>query len=172
MPSIPPEAPPQQLLRSVEAFSRALRESSLGIARDVGCSRGAFATVRLLERRGTLQVSDLAHALRVDVSVASRQVSQLVDDGLVERAVDHGDRRVRTVRLSPAGRSLALEIGAVLDRRAGEVFADWSADDLAAATTTLDRLTSTVTRLADPAATDPAAVEPAPAGRGLVPAHA
>ncbi|GEL96856.1 MarR family winged helix-turn-helix transcriptional regulator [Cellulomonas terrae] len=159
------EAPPQQLLRSVEAFSRALRESSLGIARDVGCSRGTFATVRILERLGTLQVSDIAHALRVDVSVASRQVSQLVDDGLVERAVDHGDRRVRTVRLSPAGRSLALEIGAVLDRRAAEVFADWSAADLAAATATLDHLTRTVTRLPGP-------TEQAGADRELAPTHA
>lgn len=167
MSSAQPEAPSQLLLRSVEAFSRALRESSLGIAREVGCSKGTFVIVRILERRGTLQVSDLAHALRVDVSVASRQVSQLVDDGLVERAVDHGDRRVRTVRLSPAGRSLALEIGAVLDRRAAEVFADWSTDDLAAATVTLDRLTGTVTRLADPAD-----VAPAPADLGLVPAHA
>lgn len=167
MSSAQPEAPSQLLLRSVEAFSRALRESSLGIAREVGCSKGTFVIVRILERRGTLQVSDLAHALRVDISVASRQVSQLVDDGLVERAVDHGDRRVRTVRLSPAGRSLALEIGAVLDRRAAEVFADWSTDDLAAATVTLDRLTGTVTRLADPAD-----VAPGPADLGLVPAHA
>lgn len=167
MSSAQPEAPSQLLLRSVEAFSRALRESSLGIAREVGCSKGTFVIVRILERRGTLQVSDLAHALRVDISVASRQVSQLVDDGLVERAVDHGDRRVRTVRLSPAGRSLALEIGAVLDRRAAEVFADWSTADLAAATVTLDRLTGTVTRLADPAD-----VAPGPADLGLVPAHA
>lgn len=149
MSTVPSEAPPQQLLRSVEAFSRALRESSLGVARDVGCSRATLAIVRILERRGPLQVSDIAHALRVDISVASRQVSQLVADGLVERAVDHGDRRVRTIGLSPAGRSLALEIAAVLDRRAGEVFADWSPDDLTAATTTLDRLTTTVTRLAD-----------------------
>ncbi|KQS99377.1 MarR family winged helix-turn-helix transcriptional regulator [Cellulomonas sp. Leaf395] len=162
MSSVQPEALPQQLLRSVEAFTRALRETSLGAAREVGCSRGAFAIVRILERRGTLQVSDIAHALRVDISVASRQVSQLVDCGLVERAVDDGDRRVRTIRLSPAGRSLAVEIAAVLDRRAGEVFADWTNDELATATTTLDRLTSTVIRHA----------EPVPAARGLVPAHA
>ena len=107
MPSVPPETPPQPLLRSVEAFSRALRESSLGVAREIGCSKGTLAIVRILQRRGTLQVSDIAHALRVDISVASRQVSQLVDDGLVERTVDDGDRRVRTIRLSPAGRSLA-----------------------------------------------------------------
>jgi len=162
MSSVQPEAPPQLLLRSVEAFTRALRETSLGAAREVGCSRGTFSIVRILERRGTLQVSDIAHALRVDISVASRQVSQLVDDGLVERAVDLGDRRVRTIRLSPAGRSLAVEIAGVLDRRTADVFADWSSDELATATTTLDRLTSTVIRHTEPAA----------ATRGLVPAHA
>ena len=178
MSSVQPEAPPQLLLRSVEAFNRALRESSLGVAREIGCSKGTFAIVRILERRGTLQVSDIAHILRVDISVASRQVSQLVDDGLVERAVDHGDRRVRTIRLSPAGRSLALEIGAVLDRRAGEVFDGWSADDLTAASATLDRLTTTIARMTDPTAPAPVGTvptvptEPAQADRGLVPAHA
>ncbi|WP_456826300.1 MarR family winged helix-turn-helix transcriptional regulator [Cellulomonas sp. P5_E12] len=148
MSSVQPETPPQALLRSVEAFSRALRESSLGVAREIGCSKGTLAIVRILERRGTLQVGDIAHALRVDISVASRQVSQLVDDGLVERAVDDGDRRVRTVRLSPAGRSLAVEIRSVLDRRADEIFADWSSADVEAATASLDRLTTTISRLA------------------------
>lgn len=148
MSSVRPETPPQTLLRSVEAFSRALRESSLGVAREIGCSKGTLAVVRILQREGTLQVGDIAHALRVDISVASRQVSQLVDDGLVERAVDDGDRRVRTVRLSPAGRSLAVEAGAILDRRVDEIFADWSSVDVEAATASLDRLTTTISRLA------------------------
>ena len=142
-----PETPPQVLLRSVEAFSRTLRESSVGIARDVGCSRGTVSIIRILQHRGTLQVSDIAHVLRVDISVASRQVSQLVDDGLVERTVDDVDRRVRTIRLSPAGDALAVEIGAAFDRRADEIFADWADDELLTAITTLDRLTATVAGL-------------------------
>ena len=154
MSSAQSEAPPQLLLRSVEAFNRALRESSLGVAREVGCSKGTFAIVRILERRGALQVSDIAHILRVDISVASRQVSQLVDDGLVERTVDDADRRVRTIRLSPAGRTLAGEISDVLDRRADEVFADWSTQELADAAATLDRLTTTIARLAPAPADD------------------
>ena len=145
-----PETHAQALLRAVEVFQRTLRESSLGVARDLGCSKGTLSIVRILQRRGTLQVNDIAQALRVDISVASRQVSQLVDDGLVERAVDDEDRRARTLRLSPAGRSLAVEIGAALDRRVDEVFADWSDDDLAAATTTLARLTRTVARSTAP----------------------
>ncbi|MBO3101854.1 MarR family winged helix-turn-helix transcriptional regulator [Cellulomonas fengjieae] len=147
------EAPALALLRAVEEFSRTLRETSGVVARDVGRSRGAVSIVRILERHGSLQVSDIAHALRVDISVASRQVSQLVDDGLVERAVDDADRRARSIRLSPAGRDLAREIAAAYARRATEVFADWSADDLRHATATLQRISATVAPLA-PAATD------------------
>ena len=150
MPSAQPETPPQTLLRSVEAFNRALRESSVGVARDIGCSKGTLAIVRILERRGTLQVSDIAHVLRVDISVASRQVSQLVDDGLVERTVADDDRRARSVQLSPAGRSLAVEIAATLGQRATEVFADWSSAELLDAAATLDRLGAAVSRFAAP----------------------
>ena len=150
MPSPVPETPPQTLLRSVEAFNRALRESSVGVARDIGCSKGTLAIVRILERRGTLQVSDIAHVLRVDISVASRQVSQLVDDGLVERTVADDDRRARSVQLSPAGRSLAVEIAAALGQRATEVFADWSSAELLDAAATLDRLGAAVSRFAAP----------------------
>jgi DNA-binding MarR family transcriptional regulator len=151
MPFGPPETPPQTLLRSVEGFNRVLRESTQWLARDVGCSKATFAIVRILKRRGTLPVSDIAHALRVDMSVASRQVSQLVDDGIVERAVDDEDRRVRTIRLSPAGHALADQIAASVERRAHAVFAGWSADDLAAAAATLDRLTQTLGEYVEPA---------------------
>ena len=150
MSHVQPETPPQTLLRSVEAFNRALRESSVGVARDIGCSKGTLAIVRILERRGTLQVSDIAHVLRVDISVASRQVSQLVDDGLVERTVADDDRRARSVQLSPAGRSLAVEIAAALGQRATEVFADWSSAELLDAAATLDRLGAAVSRFAAP----------------------
>jgi len=148
VPSPLPESLPQALLRSVETLARTVRESSLGVTREVGCTRGTVAIVRILQRRGTLPVTDVAHALHVDVSVASRQVSHLVDDGLVERDVDHDDRRVRSVRLSPAGHALADQVRAVLDRRADEVFADWSPAQLAAATAALDRLTATLSHLA------------------------
>ena len=122
MSSVQPEAPPQQLLRSVEAFNRALRESSLGVSREVGCSKGTFAIVRILERRGTLQVSDIAHILRVDISVASRQVSQLVDDGLVESRVGLEDRRHRNLFLTAPGRALEQELSAAQRRRMRAAF--------------------------------------------------
>jgi DNA-binding MarR family transcriptional regulator len=135
----------EALLRSVSAFSRALREAALGLTRDLGCSRGALSIVRILEAHGTVQVGDIAHLMRVDLSVASRQVSQLVDEGLVERAVDDDDRRVRTIRLSPAGRRLALDLRVHLTSHIDELFTDWSDADVTAASDVLDRLAATIT---------------------------
>jgi DNA-binding MarR family transcriptional regulator len=153
----------QELLRSVEAFWRTLREAGPALVRDTACSRSTAALVRLLATRARLglptQVSDVAHALRVDTSVASRQVSQLVDEGLVERTVDADDRRARTLRLTPRGADRADAVEARLLERTRELFEDWSPGDVAGATTTLQRLAATLDRAAHP----DLAREPAPA---------
>lgn len=137
--------PQETLLQSISSFSRALRESALELSRDLGCSRGTLSIIRILEVRGTVQVGEIAHLMRVDLSVASRQVSQLVDEGLVERAVDDDDRRVRTVQLSPAGRRLALDLHVQLESRGALMFGDWTEADVRSATELLDRLASTIT---------------------------
>lgn len=140
-----PDSAQQRLLRSIESFSRALRESAVALSRDLGCTRGTLAIIRILEARGSVQVGEIAHLMRVDISVASRQVSQLVDEGLVERAVDDEDRRVRTVRLSPAGRALADDVREQLDTHLEEIFGDWSPAEFTATTDALDRLAATLT---------------------------
>ncbi|GIG23716.1 hypothetical protein Cch01nite_44400 [Cellulomonas chitinilytica] len=143
-PSPGTDSPQQELLRAVERFGRAIRETSFLLSKEYPCSRGSVPIVRMLERRGTMQVSDIADVLHVDISVASRQVSSLVDEGYVERAVDDGDRRVRTLRLTPAGQVLATEMRAGLDRRMAETFAGWTPEDITACAGTLDRLTGTL----------------------------
>jgi MarR family transcriptional regulator for hemolysin len=148
------DKPEQQLLRSVEAFWRTLREAGPALVRDTECSRSTAALVRLLATRARsghpTQVSDVAHALRVDMSVASRQVSQLVDEGLVERTVDAEDRRARTLRLTPRGVDRAQAVEVRLLERTAELFEDWSPADIAGATTTLQRLAATLDRAAHP----------------------
>jgi DNA-binding MarR family transcriptional regulator len=142
--ALPTDSRHQELLRAVERFGRALREMSYLLSKQYPCSRGSVPVVRMLERHGTMQVGDIADALQVDMSVASRQVSHLVTEGYVERAVDDEDRRVRTLRLTPTGQALAAEMRAGLDRRMAETFADWSPEDVVACAGTLDRLTGTL----------------------------
>lgn len=154
--------PEQELLRSVEGLWRTLREAGPALVRDTECSRSTATLVRILATRARLgrptQVSDVAHALRVDMSVASRQVSQLVDDGLVERTVDAEDRRARTLRLTPLGVRRAEAVEALLLERTLELFAAWTPDEVADATALLQRLTTTFDRASHP---DPDR-EPAP----------
>lgn len=62
-----------------------------------------LAPYRALAIDGGMTVGDLSAHLRVDMSVASRQVSSATEADLVERTTCDGpgcDRRVRTVRLT------------------------------------------------------------------------
>ncbi|MBD8057558.1 winged helix-turn-helix transcriptional regulator [Cellulomonas sp. JH27-2] len=130
----------QSLMRSLEAFTRAMREASADLARRADCSRATLAIFHALDRRGPLPVGDIAQVLRVDISVASRQVSCMVDEGYVVRQVDADDRRVRTIALSDAGRARARAIDAKADGFMRDVFARWEPDAMAAADDVLDRL--------------------------------
>ena len=144
-----------QILRALERMGRLMREMSQVVARDHARTRATNAIARILDTAGEVGVGDVAEALRIDMSVASRQVSELVAEGLVERTVADGDRRARNLRLTPAGRAYADELRAVMRRMADETFAAWSVDELHAAAGTLDRLVESVgASAACPADTD------------------
>jgi DNA-binding MarR family transcriptional regulator len=134
----------QALLRSLEAIGRAMRESAFDMARDLPCSRGAVPVVRLLAQRGPLQVGEIADALHVDISVASRQVGHLVARGYAQRLESDQDRRVRTLSLTPAGDELASGMDRAVGERTAHVFADWSGPELEAAVVTLDHIARSI----------------------------
>ncbi|MGN6238268.1 MAG: MarR family transcriptional regulator, partial [Cellulosimicrobium cellulans] len=104
----PDPSPAAGLIRALDELARAQRESAVRIARDLDIPRSSFGLLRMLQRCGPVQLGDVAAKLRVDLSVASRQVSHLVDEGLVRRTVDDDDRRARTVELTDTGRGLVL----------------------------------------------------------------
>jgi DNA-binding MarR family transcriptional regulator len=154
------------LVAAIEDMARAQRETGAWLSRAVDCGRGGLAVLRVLER-GPHGVGDVAHALRVDVSVASRQVAALADAGLVERDVAADDRRVRTVVLTDAGRALAARHASTAQDLAARVFADWSDDEIDAAATQFRKVADAVVRHqrhltpAAPAAPEVAPVTPA-----------
>ncbi len=86
-----------------------------------------FAAIVLMKAllREPLRLSALAGVLDLDASTVSRQVRQLEDRGLLERATDPDDGRASRVSLSPEGRR-RLETGG---RRRRELIAalleDW-----------------------------------------------
>ncbi len=64
----------------------------------------AAAMVWHLSQLGPLRLSDLAVHLRVDSSVASRQVAELVAAGYARRQPDPRDGRAQLVQVTAAGR--------------------------------------------------------------------
>lgn len=133
------------LVAAVEDLTRTHRETGALVARAAGSSRAGLAVVRTLELAGPMQIGDIAHALRVDISVASRQVSALVAAGLAARTVDDDDRRARAVVLTEEGRAVADRARVAAGALTAQVLADWSGPDVATTAAQIRRLADTVT---------------------------
>lgn len=92
-----------------------------------------------LVRSGPQRLSSLAECVHADVSTVSRQVSTLVDHGLVERRPDEHDRRAALLAATEAG----LELFRRMRRERNEMFdgvlGEWTADEIAALTALLGR---------------------------------
>lgn len=66
---------------------------------------GQVDTLDLLAQQPSWRMSDLADALRVDPSTATRAIQRLVRAGLADRTPCSADGRVVLVSITPAGRS-------------------------------------------------------------------
>ena len=86
-------------LREVGALRRDLqrRAAQDGVA-------GGLVALSALDRLGPARVSQVADELRVDLSVASRQVATLQRAGYVKRIPDPLDGRSQSLKLTPAGK--------------------------------------------------------------------
>lgn len=168
----------RELIDAIARLQRVQREVAAELARDLDCPRAALSLLWVLDKRGEMAISDVAQHLHVDLSVASRQASQLVDTGYAERSTPDApgtDRRVRTVRLTELGRTFTARTKQALDDRAAAVFSGWSVEDLTATAAQIERVADTVAGLgttADPGApadagdpARPAPDEPAPAAQ-------
>jgi DNA-binding MarR family transcriptional regulator len=92
----------------------AVRDYLFGTGDDA-LEQGQMDTLDLLATRTSWRMSELAEALRVDPSSATRAVQRLVASGLAERSPSDDDGRVVMVTISSAGRQ---RFDAVNQRRA------------------------------------------------------
>lgn len=105
---------------------------------------GQMDTLDVLVRRPTWRMSDLAEALRVDPSTATRAMQRLVKEQLAERSSDSEDGRVVIVRVTEQGRRLHRRV----DERRGYVISKlMSAFTVHERTTLADLLTRFVHEL-------------------------
>lgn len=107
-----------ELIDAVLAASRALvavaARSLADLAEDVTLAQ--YRVLIELASHGPQRLADLASALGVDRSTATRMCERLVRKRLVQRRRVSSDRRTVRVSLTPAGRELVVEV--TLRRRA------------------------------------------------------
>jgi DNA-binding MarR family transcriptional regulator len=135
-----------------EAFVRLEREIGLLLRRARAISTrlaselhpeldgAAYGLLALLQDTGPLRASDLVARIGLDKSTVSRQVSALVDLGLVNRTADPVDGRAQVLTPSPEGAARLERIRAARRARWESDMEDWPADDVARLAELLGRL--------------------------------
>lgn len=101
----------------------AVAARSLAIV-DADVTLAQFRALVVLSGRGNQHVGELAEALGIHPSTATRLCDRLVSKKLVRRAPDRENRRETSISLSPTGRALVdavtairrAEIAAIVDR--------------------------------------------------------
>jgi DNA-binding MarR family transcriptional regulator len=86
-----------------------LRDYLLGTGDDA-LEQGQMDSLDLLARQTSWRMSDLAEALRVDPSTATRAVQRLVGAGLAVRTPNDDDGRVVMVEITVAGRDRHADV--------------------------------------------------------------
>jgi DNA-binding MarR family transcriptional regulator len=106
-------------------------------------------TLRAIEAGGggEMCVGDVASALAVDASTASRLVDQAVGAGYVVRTASERDRRRTALELSPAGIDLLDRATAVRREILREMTAGWADEEVETLAGLLRRLRSELDRL-------------------------
>jgi DNA-binding MarR family transcriptional regulator len=136
-----------------------LREYLLGTG-DEALEQGQMDSLDLLARQPSWRMSDLAEALRIDPSTATRAVQRLVASGLAIRCPHDDDGRVVMVEVTEAG----LSRHAAVNARRGELMAHmlgaFNADERPVLADMLERFVSAVDEFVDRLAERTAAVAP------------
>ena len=133
------------------AAMQALRPLLFGDGPDA-LDLGQVDALDLLAERDGCRMSELADALRVDASTATRAVDRLVADGLAARGVASDDRRAVVVSLTAEGVERHRQL---YERRRGvveRIVDDFDADELSQLADLLERLVAAVDRVVREAA--------------------
>ena len=92
-------------------------------------TRAGYAVMRSLSDQGTISLGQVAKSCAMDSATASRQISNLIDEGLVDRRVSEEDARAVDLFLTDRGRDVYESIVAYRLRHLASVLDDWNDDD-------------------------------------------
>lgn len=102
---------------------------------------GYWLLVRVSEH-GPIRLSELAEAVGLDLSTVSRQMRNLVHEGLITKVPDPHDGRASFLSLSPRGAAVLESVSEARQQALADVLTDWSEEERATLATALFRLAS------------------------------
>jgi DNA-binding MarR family transcriptional regulator len=145
-PGLGVQRPEEELYSAVQDEVAAIARRSRRVHRDQAralhpdLDPTALPVLLVLARQEPLRMSELAEALWLDKSTATRQVNAVARLGLVERLPDPTDARARLVRLTGEGRSRVTAVFAEQRQMWTTALSGWSATDLRELTRLLRQL--------------------------------
>jgi DNA-binding MarR family transcriptional regulator len=104
-----------------------------------GVEFSSYVLLFQLVRTGPQRLSSLAECVHADVSTVSRQVSTLVEHGLVEKRPDELDRRAALLAATDAGLELFRRMRRERNAMFNDVLDSWTPDEIATLTSSLAR---------------------------------
>lgn len=125
------------------ASMAALRDHLFGTGDDA-LEQGQMDTLDLLATQASWRMSDLAEALRVDPSTATRAMQRLVNAGLACRKPSDDDGRVVMAAITPAGRARHAEVAERRAQLVVHLLSDFSPADRAVLASMLERFVGSV----------------------------
>jgi DNA-binding MarR family transcriptional regulator len=109
-------------------------------------SQPAIAVLAAVRATGPVRLSSLAEITHLEAALVSREVRALVDDGFVRRGADPTDGRAALVELTAKGRRASEAYREATDEIVAQTFDAWSATDLKALVTHLERVVDAMAR--------------------------
>jgi DNA-binding MarR family transcriptional regulator len=94
-----------RLRQVIGRLSRRLR--STAAARDAGLTPTAISLLLTVARVGRVRLSELAESEGINPTMLSRVLAGMVQDDLLKRSSDEGDRRAAWIETTATGRRLA-----------------------------------------------------------------
>jgi DNA-binding MarR family transcriptional regulator len=148
-------ADPEAVARVGNAWRELKRGASMSELRPLLLGRfadtiewGEVDTLDVLCVGGAMRMNELADALRVDASTATRAVQRLIVAGFAERSPDDRDRRAVLVRPTEAGLAAQREILANRNETLDQIVSGFSDEELQALAELMERLMRSVDDLA------------------------
>ena len=142
------DAAVQALEQQLSMLWRRARSNSYKVARRVhpDMEPAAYGLLVILQREGSMRLTDLAASIGVGKPSVSRQIAMLEQLGLVQKTADPLDGRAQSISLTDDGLRQLSTAQAARKEAFHQLMEDWSLSDLTTLGNLISQLNQTYTR--------------------------